>query len=186
MSEGGARLERVGECDRTVILQCGYGARGVCSAPALPREFRVDSRVHLRHEPPTRRRREHRRRAPRRQPRSPAGGERNRRRRPDHRDGGAHRRGSSSQAAPSLRPSISSAPIPPPDGGGDEERRVSYLESCYLLLATLPPTTEGPTGEHPSACPRDPRGDEEEGVSNCRRVPSRPLTVVTGSGKTRE
>lgn len=32
----------------------------------------------------------------------------------------------------------------------------------------------------------DRRGDEEEGLSNSRRVPSRPLTVVTGSGKTRE
>ena len=43
------------------------------------------------------------------------------------------------------------------------------------------------TGEsNPSACPHAcVRGDEEEGVSNCRRMPSRPLTVVTERSKTR-
>ena len=71
---------------------------------------------------------------------------------------------------------------------GWEVSRILAFGSSPLTLGPCysSPTRKRPTGEHPSACPRDSRGDEEEGLSNSRRVPSRPLTVVTGSGKTRE
>ena len=63
-----------------------------------------------------------------------------------------------------------------------ERRRLGYSATRLLSQAQL---NDRPENIQAPAL-ADKRGDEEEGVSNSRRVPSRPLTVVTGSGKSRE